>query len=171
MIEQQGGIFVGSGKDRLGQKRAVFGTLPMVYKVTGRDTGGRLLVIEQENAVKGGPPRHLHHEQDEWFYVIAGDYIVEAGGQTFRLGPGDSVLAPRRVPHLWAHVGEGTGRLLITFLPAGDMEAFFTEATKIKGDASAPPAEAMAKLFHDHGMEMVGPPLSIAGAGDERTRD
>ncbi len=153
------GIFVPAGKDRMGQKRAIFGLLPLLYKVTGRDTGGQLLVIEQENAVKGGPPRHLHFEQDEWFYVVAGEYVVEVGDQTYRLGPGDSVLAPRQVPHLWAHVGErSTGRLLITFQPAGKMEAFFTEAAKMTDNS---PGEEMKKLFRAHGMEIVGPPLSM----------
>jgi quercetin dioxygenase-like cupin family protein len=47
---------------------------------------------------KGGPPRHLHHEQDEWFYAVKGEFVVEIGSQRFRLAPGDSILAPREVP-------------------------------------------------------------------------
>jgi mannose-6-phosphate isomerase-like protein (cupin superfamily) len=54
----------------------------------------------------------VHVSQDEWFYVLQGDYVVEVGGNRFDLGPGDSVLAPRGIPHVWAHVGEGIGRML-----------------------------------------------------------
>ena len=39
---------------------------------------------------------HYHEEQDEWFYCLVGEYVVEIGDQRLRLGPGDSVLGPRR---------------------------------------------------------------------------
>ncbi|MDQ4128366.1 MAG: cupin, partial [Actinomycetota bacterium] len=80
------------------------------------------------------------------------------GDERHRLEPGDSVLAPREVPHVWAHVGEGTGRLLIVFQPAGKMEAFFGELSKIEG---MPQPEVMQSLFRSHGMETTGPPLPV----------
>jgi quercetin 2,3-dioxygenase len=116
------------------------------------------LILEQANAYRGGPPRHLHHGQDEWFYVIEGEYVVEIAGQQHCLGPGDSILAPREVPHTWALVGQGTGRMLIAFQPAGKMEAFFDEATKLP---EMPPHQEVRGLFAAHGMEVVGPPLEV----------
>ena len=74
----------------------------------------------------------------------------------YRLGPGDSVLAPRNIPHTWAYVGKGKGTLLVTFQPAGQMEAFFTEATKLTG---LPPQTELAALFTAHEMQLTGPPL------------
>jgi hypothetical protein len=74
------------------------------------------------------------------------------------LGPGDSVLAPRGVPHAWAHVGEGVGKQLIALQPAGKMEAFFGELSKIEG---VPQPEVMQRLFSTHGMEMTGAPLPV----------
>jgi len=65
------------------------------FKVSGSDTDGDLFVIENTNDAKGGPPRHLHHEQEEWFYVVDGEYVAEVGEERYRLGPGDSVFAPR----------------------------------------------------------------------------
>ena len=41
-----------------------------------------------------GPPKHYHEEQDEWFYCLSGEYVVEIGEQRFRLAPGESVLGP-----------------------------------------------------------------------------
>jgi uncharacterized cupin superfamily protein len=100
----------------------------------------------------------LHHEQEEWFYVVEGVYVIEVGEERYELGPGDSVLAPRKVAHVWAHVGEGTGRLIGALQPAGQIEAFFDELAKV---GSSPEREELSRAFSSHGMELVGPPLSI----------
>lgn len=155
---EQPAVHVPAGQDRFGQRREVFGLLPIDVKVAASDTGGALLLIEQVDDRKGGPPRHLHHVQDEWFYVIDGEYLVEVGAERFELGSGDSVLAPRGVPHAWAHTGSQTGRLLIGFQPAGEMEAFFAAATRLPGIPTGPD---LARLFHQHGMEVLGPPLAL----------
>jgi uncharacterized cupin superfamily protein len=76
-------------------------------KVSGSVTDGDLFVIENTNDSKGGPPRHLHHSQEEWFYVVDGEYVAEVGDERYRSGPGDSVFAPRGTPHVWAHSEKG----------------------------------------------------------------
>lgn len=150
------GVNVPADRDRFGRRRKVFGSLPIDVKFSGKDTTGNLLLIEQIDDKKGGPPRHVHHRQDEWFYVVHGNYVIEVGDERFDLGDGDSILAPRGVPHVWAHMGDSMGRMLIGFQPAGEMEAFFAEATKLDGIPEGPD---MARLFRDHGMELLGPPL------------
>lgn len=146
---------VAAGADRFGEHRSL-GISTIDRKVSAKDSDSGLFIIEQTNRDKGGPPRHLHHEQDEWFYVIDGQFIVEVGEERFKLNPGDSLLAPRRVPHTWAFIGGTLGRLLISFVPAGTMEAFFDEVTQ----AHAMPPED-ARLWRAHGMELVGPPLAV----------
>ncbi len=150
------GAYVPAGGDRFGQQRSVFGVMPFSIKVSSRDTGGGLLVIEQHNAYQGGPPRHQHLEQDEWFYVVHGDYLVEVGGNLHRLGPGDSILAPSGVPHTWALDGAAAGRILIALQPALTMEAFFEAASKLP---AMPTSDELRPLFEAHGMTIVGPPL------------
>jgi hypothetical protein len=81
---------------------------------------------------------------------------MEVGDERTLLRPGDALLAPRRVPQVWAHVGAGRGRLLITFSPAAQMEAFFRIVTQT--DAMPLPDPA---LWRAHGMELVGPPLAV----------
>ena len=61
------------------------------------------------------------------------------------------------MPHVWAHVGEGAGRMLITFLPAGKMEAFFRIVTQAN---AMPPQDP--QLWRAHGMELLGPPLDVS---------
>lgn len=143
-----------AGADQFGEKRPL-GISTIAFKHVPADSSG-VLILENTFHAPGGPARHLHYEQDEWFYAVEGEFLLEIGEQRWRLGPGDSILAPRRVPHVWACVGNATGRMLITFLPAGQMEAFFREVTQ----ANAMPPQDPA-LWRAHGMELIGPPLPI----------
>lgn len=68
-------------------------------KVSGEDTNGDMLIYEETHNRKGGPPLHIYHMQDEWFYVLEGEFIFKVGDETFRCKPGDSVFAPRKVSH------------------------------------------------------------------------
>jgi len=143
------------GEDRFGEHHSL-GTSTIDVKLSSKDTGGAVLVIEHLSREVGGPARHLHHGQDEWFHALEGEFVVEVGGERFHLSPGDSVLAPREVPHVWAHVAGHPGRLLIAFVPAGKMEGFFAEA----GKTHAMPVQDPA-LWQRFGMELVGPPLTV----------
>ncbi|MFZ1399221.1 MAG: cupin domain-containing protein [Candidatus Promineifilaceae bacterium] len=145
---------VAAGADQFGEARSL-GISTIAFKVVPQDEMG-LFIIENTFHAKGGPARHLHYAQDEWFYAVAGEFVVEVGSERFHLNPGDSLLAPRNVPHVWAYVGDSVGRMLITFLPAGKMEAFFREVTK----ANAMPPQDPA-LWQAHGMALLGPPLPV----------
>jgi mannose-6-phosphate isomerase-like protein (cupin superfamily) len=141
---------VGAGQDRFAESRSR-GFSSILFKVMPRDTGGGLFIIEHINLVKGGPPLHLHLHQEEWFYVMEGEVLFQIGGDRKKLRSGESVLAPRNVPHAFRSVSEGPGRLLIAFTPAGKMEEFF-RATAIPN----PPHED-AELFRKYEMELIGP--------------
>jgi quercetin dioxygenase-like cupin family protein len=149
------GLRVAAGKDRFAENRGL-GISSIAFKVCGQDSAG-LFVLENTFQSRGGPARHLHYKQDEWFYVVQGPFVFEVGQERFALHPGDSLLAPRMVPHVWAYTGSsGPGRILVAFTPAGSMEAFFREATK--ADAMPPQDPG---LWRAHGMELLGPPLSV----------
>jgi quercetin dioxygenase-like cupin family protein len=126
------------------------------FKVSTEDGHGSLLVVEMTHHTKGGPGRHFHYNQDEWFYVVEGEYAFEVGQTRFTLKPGDSAFGPRGVPHVWAFVGDKPGRLLCVITPAGRVEEIF----RAMGKEHAPPPLDPA-LFHAYGYELVGPPLAI----------
>jgi mannose-6-phosphate isomerase-like protein (cupin superfamily) len=116
---------------------------------------GALFIMENRKMVRGGPPRHIHYEQEEWFYFVEGsdEVRMEVGETKLRLKPGDSVLAPRNVPHVWAYLGQQPGRMLFAFTPAARIESFFEETSKPDAKANDP------SRFERHGMKLVGPPL------------
>lgn len=148
-------VLVRAGEDREGTHKTL-GISTIDFKVTAADSGGAMLVIENTNRAKGGPAKHLHVAQDELFYCIEGEYRIEIGGVRYELHAGDSILAPRQVPHVWAFVGSTQGRLLITFTPPGSMEPFFREVSKGNSMPIQDPA-----LWRAHGMELLGPPLPV----------
>jgi mannose-6-phosphate isomerase-like protein (cupin superfamily) len=124
--------------------------------LSAEDTGGAVSSIDTNRFARGGPPLHVHHAQDEWFFVREGEFDIRVGEVTHHLRPGDSLLAPRGTPHAFANTTE-RGRMLVTFLPAGRMEAFFREASAIEN----PTPPQMAGVFAAHGMKVVGPPLPL----------
>ncbi len=149
-------FWVARDVDRLGEYLGN-STSDFSFKVSTEDSHGSLVVVEVTNHARGGVPRHIHYEQDEWFYVVEGEYLLEVGQERFRLKPGDSAFGPRKVPHVWAFVGDQLGRLIFTATPAGQLEAFF-RATSTREHAPLPQDPA---LFRAYGLELVGPPLAI----------
>jgi mannose-6-phosphate isomerase-like protein (cupin superfamily) len=156
-------IHVAAGCDRHKRDGAmIWGLIPLAIKLSSNDTAGELLVFQHTNMGKGGPPRHMHHAQDEWFYVVAGEFAAEIGDEKFTLRAGDSLFAPRKVPHAWAHIGEGPGTIITTVSPAGTFETFIRETTL---HPTLPSEQEIARAFEAHNMTVLGPPLSIEQDG------
>ncbi len=153
------GFSVAAGKDRF-DERIKLGGEPNDCKLSARDTNGAMCVFEFTGT--GGGPRHLHHDQDEWLYVIDGEFDFEVGEEQFRLGAGESVFLPRKVAHVWASANNKPGKTINVYQPAGKMEAFFRELGKYNGKPYVHEAlsiDEFRRLFHDHGMDLLGPPL------------
>jgi quercetin dioxygenase-like cupin family protein len=153
-LPHQDARVIPAGSDLLNEKHTL-GFSSIAFKTSGSETHGEMFVMEHSNLGKGGPYRHLHPAQDEWLYALAGEFRVEIGDQKLTLKPGDSVLMPRNVPHVWAQVSETPGKLLIAFTPAGKMEEFFRDF----GKTGKLPTDA--KVVSAYGLERVGPPLTI----------
>lgn len=144
------GPLVLSGQDRLGESHSR-GFSSILFKVLAGETNGGLFILEHRNMLKGGPPLHYHVQQEEWFYVVEGKVLFQLGDARKALGPGDSILGPRMVPHTFSSVGEKPGRMIIAFTPAGKMEEF------LRVTAVPNPPVQDAAFFRRYGMELVGP--------------
>lgn len=138
--------------DRFGEIHGP-GYSEILFKTSSAETPS-LFAIEHTKIMPGwGPPLHLHLEQEEWFYVVEGEVLIQAGDKRVTLKPGDSILGPRNVPHAFIAVGPNPAHMLITFTPAGQMEQFFRDTVSIG------PHQAAA-VFSRYGMKLVGAPLS-----------
>lgn len=151
---------VQAGSDREERTRQI-GVSATSYKVVTSDTKGDMFVIEQANQRRGGPPLHVHQGEDELFYVLDGEYLVQVGDKRFPLKTGDCILGPRGIPHAWAFVGSTEGRLLLSYAPAGKMEAFFNAWEQLGFSPGGYSKEKDAALLRSYGMERVGPPIQL----------
>ncbi len=139
----------------------MFGVQPLRIKVATADADGRLFVgeIMADSDARFGPPRHMHYEQDEWFYVTQGNFLIEVGGEQFDGKAGDSIFAPRMVTHTWASTGEEASRMVFTLTPAGPFESFARAASAL---GRLPTPEEANEIFESHQMKITGPPLDVA---------
>lgn len=152
------GFKIDAGKDRVEKPMHLFEGDTFYTKVSTADTDGDLYVFESTRVKQGGPNLHLHPEQDEWWYILEGEFRIKVGDQLYEVKAGDSVFGPKGIPHAFTKIGDqGVGRMLTTFQPAGKMEACF-EA--LSNGAMTGKNEAERDEFRkQHGFTRVGPPL------------
>jgi quercetin dioxygenase-like cupin family protein len=112
----------------------VMGVL-VTYKIPSQKTGGAYSLFEVTTQPGAGPPQHIHHREDESFYVLEGEYEFLIGEETLRVGTGSLLYFPKGTLHAHRGVGEGVGRMLVTQTPGGLYERFFEEVGKpVDGD-------------------------------------
>lgn len=122
----------------------------------GDRTGGRLGVVDMIEVPAGSmPPLHVHHREDEGFYVVSGEVTLYLPGQEVHCRPGDFALAPRGVPHAY-RAGDVPARWLVTSTPSG-----FERFVAAVGAAEAVDPAALGALAADHGIEILGPPGTL----------
>lgn len=157
--EREGkGFKVDAGKDRFDKSISIFEGDTFYTKVSGKDTDGDMYVFESTRVKEGGPILHTHFDQDEWWYVLQGEFLIKVGEKTYNAKAGDFVFGPRKVPHTFAKLGQGEAKVIIGFQPAGKMEEFFAKISK--GVATNMSEAQRDQLRKEHGFERVGPPLT-----------
>ena len=131
-----------------GGERLRFGDVEIVVKASAETTGGAFAIFEENEPVD--TPLHVHENEDEPFYVLEGEHVIQVGREEFRVGPGGLVFAPRGVPHAQRRVVPRTGRLLILTSPAG-LEGFFRELAYAERAGHLGP-EAYANASRNYGV-------------------
>lgn len=111
------GFSVAAGDDRFGE-HVKLGGEPNDCKVSAQDTAGALAIFEFAGA--GGGPRHLHYDQEEWIYVLDGEIELVIGEKQLRLGAGESVFIPRKVPRVWGCVNGKPSKIIDVYQPRQD---------------------------------------------------
>ena len=114
--------------------------------VTGEESGGTHFAMEAFVPVGAGPPPHIHHNEDETFYILEGECTIMLGGEKIVAGPGDFVNLPRDVEHAFVNEGPEPLRMVMTFLPAG-IEKYFEEVFDVAEDRTATPPPVSEELI------------------------
>jgi quercetin dioxygenase-like cupin family protein len=144
-----------------GEARWWLGSLTTI-KATGEDTGGRYALVEVLEPAGAEGPLHVHHAEDEGFWVLAGRVTFTVGEDTFEAGPGTFVFAPRDVPHTYRVHSEGA-RLLFILSPAG-LEGFIRAASEPAitrtipagdGDLDEAGMQQLMDLAREYGAEIL----------------
>jgi quercetin dioxygenase-like cupin family protein len=133
------------------------------FLVTGQDTQGQFALVEQVSRQGNVPPPHIHHREDEVFYVLEGEMTFSVGDRTIKATPGTLAFVPRGVVHSFALDSEQV-RVLVMFTPAG-FEGFFKECGVPAPSMTLPPPaeppyseiQKMMALAPTYGTEFVVP--------------
>ena len=145
-----------------GDARWFLGVLATI-KSSAETTDGRVAVIEHLAPQGAGSPLHVHHNEDEWFYVTEGELAFWVGGQVIKAPAGSFVYGPRDVPHTF-EVTSPEARFLLVTEPAG-FENFMRELSEPAQSLTLPPASVqppdpvrMMATAAEYGIEILGPP-------------
>ena len=136
------------------------------FLATGADSHGGCFIFEGLTVPGGGPPPHIHHFEDESFYILEGTATFQADGQTIHAKPGDFIHIPRGTVHSLKNEGQVPARALIITSPAGPtgMQQFVEELfypTKDRSASPPPTTEELVKRMmasaDKNGLELVKP--------------
>jgi mannose-6-phosphate isomerase-like protein (cupin superfamily) len=135
----------------------------MTIKATAASTGGAFGLVESLIAPGFSPPLHVHHREDESFWVLEGEVSMRCGDRTFRAAAGSFVFLPRDVPHTFVVEGDTPARMLTLLTPGGG-EGVFIDGGRPAEHEGLPPEtppdiDALKRVSERYGAEIVGPPL------------
>ena len=136
----------------------------MTIKATAETTGGAYGLFESLVAPGFSPPLHVHHREDETFWVLEGDVSMRCGDRTIRVGAGSFAFLPRGVPHTFVVEGDTPARMLTLLTPGGG-EGFFIQAGRPAEHDGLPPSAPidialLKRVGEQFGAEIVGPPMA-----------
>ncbi|RYZ51940.1 MAG: cupin domain-containing protein, partial [Chitinophagaceae bacterium] len=152
------GLFIRANETRFDGEQKTMTTDLLRCVVSNKDSNGQLLMgTTMPNAMKykGGPPLHVHEHQEELFFVVSGEFLIQLGEDVFLAKAGDAGFVPRGVPHTFANPYENNpGSLMSVHFPGSlEMEGYFKDIAK--GNF---PKETDADL------KDLGPPIAIEAA-------
>src|SRR3954449_8372171 len=119
-----------------GEAHWLLGMLEIV-KISGADTNGEYGLLEVTVRKGEGSPWHVHPDEDEWFYVLEGEFTVYVGERRLSLPSGAFAFGPKGVPHTFIAETDGA-KALIGFQPF-HFEGFLREVGEPATERALPP--------------------------------
>lgn len=145
-----------------GEARWWLGNLTII-KATGKETDGHFTLVEVLEPEGAEGPLHVHHREDEGFWILEGELTFQIGEETLKARPGSFLFGPKGVPHKY-RVDSGPARLLFMLSPSG-FEDFIYDSSEPAKSLTLPPPEGpadeakwerLAALFRQYGGEILG---------------
>ena len=127
-------------EDGEGEARWWLGVSLATIKATGKETGGRYTLVEVLEPEGEEAPLHVHHNEDEAFWILEGELTFQVGDETIKASPGSFLFGPRDIPHRYT-VDSGPARLLFILSPAGFEEFIYATSEPAKERTLPPPPE------------------------------
>ena len=146
------------------------GELAIIH-ASGKETNDRYTMIELYATKEGEGPWHVHHHEDEAFFIIEGEMTFYIGDKVIKAKAGDYVMGPKDIPHMYTVDSPGHVRLLMIFSPSG-FEGF-VRATSVPATSLVPPPpetvnidfNQVVDLAAQYGAEFVEPPTNAMKDG------
>ncbi|HEX2182479.1 MAG TPA: quercetin 2,3-dioxygenase [Rubrobacteraceae bacterium] len=146
-----------------GEARWWLGVSLATIKATGKETDGRYTLVEVLEPEGEEAPLHVHHNEDEAFWVLEGELTFQVGEETIKASPGSFLFGPKDVPHRYT-VESGPARLLFILSPAGFEEFIYATSEPAKERTLPPPPEGppseaemeqLEAVARQHGAELL----------------
>ncbi len=145
-----------------GEARWWFGALAEI-KATAADTGGQMTIVEVTEHPGAEAPLHVHHRDDEGFWILEGEVTFEVGDETIEASAGDYVFGPRDIPHRFT-VGDRGCRMLFIMVPGGIEDLIRATSEPAPSRTLPPPSveeptaeeiEGLKAIIKEHGYELL----------------
>ena len=128
------------------------------FKATHEDTEGAFDYLIGEVGYGGGPPMHLHINEDEVLHLLEGELMLKVGDETIEMSAGDMAFVPRGVPHGYTNRQQTPARAVGVFVPSG-LARFMSAYLALP--PGPPDPQQLEELSKQYGMVVVGPPLAV----------
>lgn len=145
------------------QEALRFGPGGGTYRIVTRaaETGGLLFALDVNEPPGGGPPLHVHGDEDEYFAVLEGEGTFYLDGQVRTVGAGGAVFGPRGVPHTFKNCSDRPLRMLVVCTP-GKIELFFDYGLPVGPHGNERPSDEhligrIMQLAPEYGLQILGP--------------
>ncbi|MGE9314934.1 cupin domain-containing protein [Niabella sp. CJ426] len=149
------GFFIRANESRFGSEQKVMNNDLLRCVIANSDAGSQVLMgttMPASLKQKGGPPLHIHKDQEEIFFVVSGEFLIQIGEEVFTAKAGDAAFIPRGTPHTFANpIENNPGTLIAMHVPGtAQMEHYFQNIAKgiFKEEAATD-------------LSVVGPPISL----------
>ena len=129
-----------------------------IYKATAAETGGSFSLWEAVVPPGKGAPPHTHTREDEAFYVLSGELIIEFDSAPHRVAPGGFFFGARNRRHAIRNVSDQPARVMILSAPSCGLDQMFAELAAATA-AGTSGIEKLAAITAKYGVILEPPTI------------